>query len=396
MPGNTRKSIYDNTYTNTQQHTQSAGELPPLPEPPGYFAEPEPVPSVQSNADLFEEYRKEVQENRAGSPLNIGFPLLGDTIRTALCKGLICLGAAPSAGKTTFIMQMAYSIATRSGRDVLMFALEMSRNELIARDISRLTFLFSRDGKEKGAPRNVTELLSGCTFDPRSGERVNFSKADAALIERAEREYQAAAQRIYIFESPGEMKASQIDAIARKFAQEHPNNGKPPVIFVDYLQLLAAEDPRQDERRAITQSTITFKNLSRDLKTPVFIISATARANYYETDPEGFGKESGIVEYSADTTLFMQYSVCFDNLRRNEKITAVKEAENKPERDIVLSVIKNRAGRRSQRIRYKYSSTYNAFEEMGFFTKPPKTQSQSKGRKRKADIDDDDDYDYDF
>ncbi len=383
------KSIYDNTYTytqsSTQAHTQEPADVPPLPEPPG---EPAPVPSVQSNAALFGEYLKEVEDNRTGTPLNIGFPILQEQITTALSKGLICLGAAPSAGKSTFIMQMAYNIVTRSGRDVLVFSLEMSRNELIARDISRLTYIMSRDKKEQGAPKTLTELLSGCTYD--RGERVNYTDKDRRLIERAQTEYQAAAQRIYIFESTGEMKASDLDKIARKFAQEHPNNGKPPVIFVDYLQLLAPESDRQDERRAVTQSTITFKNLSRDLKTPVFVISATARGNYYASDPEAFGKESGNVEYSADTTLFLQYAVCFTD--NNE--AAAKEAAQSDERDVILSIIKNRAGRRNQLIRYNYLSGYNFFEEKGLYSRPKKEEQTPKSRKKKSLYDDNTEYDF--
>lgn len=357
-------------------------EIPLPTEAPGE----EPVPTVESNAELFGKFVEEVNKNKALKPLNMGFPILQQNIIAALSSGLIALGAAPSAGKTAFIMQAAYSIATQSGRDVLIFALEMSRNELIARDLSRLTY-------QLGEGRTAAELLRGSTFD--SGVQVDFTKKQQEIITKAATEYKAlAGKHIYIFESTGELKASDVDRIARKFTKDH---GAAPVIFLDYLQLLSPEDPRADERRGVTQSVILFKNLSRDLQTPVFVISATARTNYYNSDPEGFGKESGTLEYSADTTLFMQYAACYEEQQargdrdkaREEAAKAAAAADN---RDIVISIIKNRAGRRNVRIRYEYTARYNIFKEKGLYIKPQSQGTGSKKSKRAAT----DEEDFDF
>lgn len=354
-------------------------DIPLPPEPQASAAEAPAIPKVPSAAEMFPDFLKEVDKNRTGEPISIGFPLLQGVIRNALIKGLICIGAAPSAGKTAFIMQMAYNIASakNGARDVLIFALEMPRNELIARDISRITYMLKRINPNiRGEAKTTAEILSGTVYD-NSGNRVNFSENDKSLLNHACDTYKRVAERIYIYESNEELTADKVSEIARNFTKEH--NGEPPVIFIDYLQLLSPPDTRSDERRTNTHNTVVFKNLSKDIGgkgTTVFAISATARANYYESDPEGFGKESGGIEYTADATLFMQYAPCFDNYtakgrteadRIKNKENAAKAEAAKDDREIIVSVIKNRAGRRNQYIKYTYHAKYNTYDETGAF-----------------------------
>ena len=57
-----------------------------------------------------------------------------------LYSGLYFIGAISSLGKTTFCLQIADQIA-RQKQDVLIFSLEMARDELMAKSVSRLTFI---------------------------------------------------------------------------------------------------------------------------------------------------------------------------------------------------------------------------------------------------------------
>lgn len=390
-------SIYDDPTVTTPPIPTEAP-----PEPGELQEEAPPVPQVQSSAEMFPNFLQEIERNRTGTPMNIGFPCLQRIIRSALIKGLICIGAAPSAGKTAFIMQMAFSIAAaRNPRDVLIFSLEMPRNELIARDVSRLTYMLPQISDAfKGAPRTTAEILSGSTFDELSGERVNFSEKDLQLINQAYGYYKQVGERIYIHETEQQPTAECIAAIAERFTEEH--GGEPPVIFVDYLQLIKSSDPRSDERRTQTATTYIFKNLSKSIGgkgTTIFAISATARMNYYETDPEGFGKESGGIEYTADATLFMQYAPAFENYtasgkteadRWKNKENACKAEGAKEDREIIVSVIKNRAGRRNQYIKYLFHAKYNTYQEQGAYYRTFKENEKEKkgykiGSKKNAD-----------
>jgi len=376
----------------------SEREAPPIGnEPPASVPD---VPSVKSVSDLFGDFLAEVERNKQGTPISIGFPKLQEIIRPALTRGLICLGAAPSAGKTTFIMQAAYNIATaaRGARDVLAFSLEMPRNELIARDLSRLTYQLPKvSGGFKGDPKTAAEILSGMTYDIGSGQRVNYTERDARLLQQAQDHYRAAARRLYIYESNREITVDDVAAIAEKFTAEH--RGQPPVIIVDYLQLLAPTDSRADERRANTHNVVVLKSLSKTLGgvgTTVVAVSSTARSNYYDTAVEGFGKESGGIEYSADSTMFMQYEACFTlEGDASARERAAKAEAAKDDRAIVVSVIKNRAGRRNQHICYTYRAKYNIFEERGYLQTNGNAQQTNSSKKRANRWNDDED-DIDF
>lgn len=333
---------------------------------------------LKSACELFPDYIAEIKENQSTEPISIGFPLLQDTIRAALNKGLICIGAAPSAGKTTLIMQIANSIANsgkgKTPRNVLVFALEMSRNELIAREISRLSYILPTlsGSAYKGEARTAAELLDGSTYD--NGKRVLFTESQAEYIKQVQDFFKyGAGQRLYIYEGGGIVTADTIAATARQFVKDHPNE-RPPVIFIDYLQLLSAPRAGADPRQTADQSAFALKQLSRELKTPVFVVSATARTHYYETAPEGFGKESGGIEYTADTTLFLQYKQAFE-YSGAEAEQQCRKAGSADAREVVISVIKNRAGRRNIMIAYEYQPKYNAFRERKYYNRPIKSSS---------------------
>lgn len=358
------------------------------------------VPKIPSNAEKYSEYRRELETNAESDPAYIGFNSLQAIIRTALIKGLICIGAAPSAGKTTFVMQIAGAIASKQ-RHVLVFSLEMSRAELIARDVSRLSYELPRQSPAKFGdiePRTVAEILSGCTYD--HGQCVRLSERQRERLDRVESYYNSGmGQYIHVMENDTRLTAADMTTIARRFVIDHPGE-QPPVIIVDYLQLIRAADRYSDERRATDDNVWALKTMCRELHTPVFAITATARANYYETDPEGFGKESGGIEYTADCTMFMQTAAAFENYsdegrtadeRAKQRTNRIKQSLDGDTRKIIVSIIKNRAGRRNQYIAYDYSPAYNCFIESGIYMrtyneygkKPKEEQQTSTGKKKK-------------
>ena len=77
-----------------------------------------------------------------------GFTELDELLDGGFLGGnLILLGAISSLGKTTFALQIAENIAS-AGKDVLIFSLEMSKNELNAKSISRNTYRLTDDDKD--------------------------------------------------------------------------------------------------------------------------------------------------------------------------------------------------------------------------------------------------------
>ena len=80
-----------------------------------------------------------------------GFNKLDRAIK--ITDGLYIIGAISSLGKTTFALQIADHVA-ESGRDVIIFSLEMSRKELIDKSICRMIFSDWIQGKN---PRSILE-----------------------------------------------------------------------------------------------------------------------------------------------------------------------------------------------------------------------------------------------
>lgn len=81
----------------------------------------------------------------------------------------------------------------------------------------------------------------------------------------------------------------------------------PPLIFVDYLQLLAPASDRMTDKQAVDRHVTDLRQLARELKTSVVCISSLNRASYY-SGSIGLDdmKESGSLEYGADTVLGLQ------------------------------------------------------------------------------------------
>lgn len=108
-----------------------------------------------------------------------------------------------------------------------------------------------------------------------------------------------------------------IEAEARAIAEEV---GVAPVIIVDYLQMLAAEDA--DQRRASVGTIANrLRRLARDLDVAILAVSSVARSFYGKRPREqthgadgvedarswlGSAKESGDVEFAAAVVLFLE------------------------------------------------------------------------------------------
>lgn len=125
-----------------------------------------------------------------------GFSELDSNLDGGLYEGLYIIGAISSLGKTTLALQIADQVAKR-GRDVLIFSLEMARNELIAKSISRMTAELAIERKK---PIELAKTTRGITV-------YNFYKTytqeERELIDDAITAYGDYADRIFIAEYGG-------------------------------------------------------------------------------------------------------------------------------------------------------------------------------------------------
>ena len=287
-------------------------------------------------------------------PISTGFYGLDEALGGGLYEGLIAIGAISSLGKTTLVQQIADNIAMgKSGYDVIYISLEMSRLELMAKTISRLTYINTVYNGECGADERNAKTTRGIL----DGSRYrNYSDQEKELIGLSVRDYEEIARRMFIEEGMGNVGTKEIRELVRTHEEA---TGNKPVLIIDYLQLLAPADPRASDKQNMDRSIMELKRISRDFKIPVIVISSLNRMNY--TAGTGITelafKESGAIEYSVDTLIGLEFPDVKD-------MKDVREAKARNPRDIDLVIIKNRnAGIPKDQVQFRYNPLFNFFEE---------------------------------
>lgn len=272
-----------------------------------------------------------------------GFTDLDKTLGGGLFEGLYFIGALSSLGKTTFTLQVADQVA-QQGHDVLIISLEMARNELMAKSISRLTAL--NDFRNAKTTRGITT----------AAYYKHYSDDERACINQAINDYATYAERIFIEESVGNTTVEEV----RRLIDNHVKiTGNKPLVIIDYVQILRPLDPRMSDKQAVDCNVMELKRISRDFKIPIIGISSLNRQSYKEKISMTSFKESGSLEYSSDLLIGLQLKGA------GEANFDVDEAKAKDEREIELVILKNRNGKTGVKIDFTFVSKFNLFEEVG-------------------------------
>ena len=164
---------------------------------------------------------------------------------------LIILAARPAMGKTTFVTNLAYNIATIEKKTVLFFSLEMSKEQLV--------------------DRMLADAAGVDSWNIRTG---NFSDEDFAKLADAMGEMAEAP--IYIDDTPG-VSVLEMRTKARRAA----HNGELGLIVIDYLQLMQGSGSAKSSANRVQEvSEISrgLKLLARELNVPVIALSQLSRS----------------------------------------------------------------------------------------------------------------------
>ena len=301
-----------------------------------------------------------VTTNREGQAIPTGFTGLDDLLDGGLYPGLYVVGAISSLGKTTFCLQIADFIA-KSGRDVLIFSLEMSRNELIAKSISRLTLINGTIDK---------------AYTTRGILKGKYTAEGRELINACIEEYNGdCGERLYITEGVGDIGIKEITAKINRVMNVRK---QPPVVIIDYGQILAPYDDtytRSTDKQNTDKNITELKRLSRDYQIPVICISSFNRENYSEPVSMASFKESGAIEYSSDVLIGLQYQGMDykedeggkDNGKRKARVRAIQQeastaAANGLPVKIECKILKHRNGRKGS-VAFDFFARFNYFRE---------------------------------
>ena len=96
---------------------------------------------IKNTTEILQDYLNYIQDEVKIKKTPLGFEKIDKLLNGGLPNGFITLGAIPSLGKTTFMLQVADNMASLDNTKVLFFSLEMSRYNLISKSLSRLTYL---------------------------------------------------------------------------------------------------------------------------------------------------------------------------------------------------------------------------------------------------------------
>lgn len=301
-----------------------------------------------STANYLQDFINGIAESVNTPYAPTGFTNLDKLLDGGLYEGLYFCGAISSLGKTTLMLQICDQIA-QAGGDVLIFSLEMARNELISKSISRQTLLDVL--QNKGDIRNA-KTARGVTCGLRYQK---YSQTEKDLIQRSITAYSQYADHIYIYEGVGDMGVDQV----REKIQKHISfTGRKPTVLIDYVQILAPADVRASDKQNTDKAVLELKRISRDYKLPIIAVSSLNRDNYKGKINMAAFKESGAIEYGSDVLIGLQLK------GSDQKNFDVDEAKSKNPREIELVILKNRNGATGGKIEYEYYPLFNYFKEV--------------------------------
>ncbi len=206
-----------------------------------------------------------------------------DAITNGLQKSaLILLAARPGVGKTSFAMNIAVNVAVEQGKKVAVFALEMSREQLMQRALASL------------ARVKLEHVLRG-----------TMSSEEWKRIWTAEKKL--AQSGIYVDDS-SQITPFEIISKCRKLKMTEGLD----LIVIDYLQLMSMGKARESRTQEVSDLTRILKIAAKELNVPIILLSQLSRA-VEKRDAKNDGhkpvlsdlRDSGSIEQDADIVLFL-------------------------------------------------------------------------------------------
>ncbi|MBU0611293.1 MAG: AAA family ATPase [Armatimonadetes bacterium] len=229
-------------------------------------------------------------------PIPLPWPTVAEVLGGGLWPGLHVLVGNTGSGKSQWALQAAVH-AAQQGTPVLYIGLELGNVDLVARCLALLA-------------------------KPPGGKVPLWSKAylgqDGELLDRLAGKPAEVLRTLPIaFEIAGSFgwPADRLAAAVEDLRKRYPS-ASPPLVVLDYLQVVGQrEGERMDLRERIGRAAYQGRAVARDCDAAVLLVSSTARDNYTTLDGDkapwnkhpsamvGLGKESGEIEFSADSLL---------------------------------------------------------------------------------------------
>jgi replicative DNA helicase len=221
---------------------------------------------------------------------------------------LFILAARPAMGKTAFVLNLAHNVAVKAAAPVLIFSLEMGKEQLVDRMLAR----------ESGV--DAWALRTGNLTDN------DFERIGHAMGTLSE-------AQIYIDDTPG-LTVSDLRTKARRENHQHQLG----LIIIDYLQLMSGGSRFSGESnrvQEISEISRGLKVIARELNVPIIALSQLSRSVESRTPPHpqlSDLRESGSIEQDADVVAFLYREDYYNPETDNKNILQVmiKKHRNGP------------------------------------------------------------------
>ncbi|SKB05225.1 replicative DNA helicase [Sporosarcina newyorkensis] len=229
------------------------------------------------------------------------------------------IGARPSMGKTDTLNHLALH-AGWAGHLPIIFSLEMNRKSMITRLIA------VSGGYNRLRMRNPYEYFDTKQKDSWSRSLGYLGNADVQIDDRSG------------------LSVAQIKARARQIIKSNPN--KKPIIYIDYLQLIRPDNPREDQTQKIGQISYDLKGMAKEFDCPVVVLSQLSRGVEKRDDKRPIMsdlRDSGNIEQDADVIAFLYREDYYDKETENQNLLEIIVAKhrNGPTGTATVSYVKD-------------------------------------------------------
>lgn len=254
---------------------------------------------VRDSVELFDSFMGKIQ-TEAYKPMRTGMSAFDNLLGGGIMKqSLVILSAAPGTGKTTLAQQIFETMAT-DGNDVVFLNLEMSREQLLARSVSRIV-------KRNGGTLTASGILQGYSWTDEQRRQVN----------QAATEYRTriAPRMHYNPDGCTTDLQSITEALTREADAALQTGKQPPVVVLDYLHLVTSAQ-REEQSEIVKKTVAALKDYAIKYDTFVFCISATNRtSNQRGQISLESGRDTSAIEYTADVALSLNYAALHDKTK---------------------------------------------------------------------------------
>lgn len=266
-------------------------------------------------------------QTRKYLPMPTGIGGLDKVLNGGFKRGqLVLLGAAPGVGKTALSQWMFENMA-KSGVSCLYLNLEMSRDQILARTISRIA---ARQGRRIHADM----ILQG----------YKWTEEQKAAVMAAADEYEKTIAP-NLFYNPQDVTADLDDILSyiesealRAEKLERPA----PIVVLDYLQIIRGRD-REDPASLIKRAVSGLKDYAINHDSLVFVIIAHNRtSNASGIVSMESGRDTSALEYSADLQMALTFTKCLK--RDGMKNKTPDELTTEERKYLTLKIVKGRFG----------------------------------------------------